>query len=82
LAATHLGPDFQQLHVNGVSGGVGELGVPKSQAAQRLHQHISEGRVRQAQLPAKVSHEARSANSSNCSPMRFSASPRAQYRSS
>ena len=31
-------------------------------------------------LAAMVAEEARSANSSNCSPMRFSASPRAQYR--
>ena len=33
-------------------------------------------------LAAMVADEARSANSSNCSPMRFSASPRAQYSSS
>ena len=47
---SHLRPELQQLEPNGRDGGIGELAVAQTDAAQGVDQHIGHGRERHAEL--------------------------------
>ena len=49
-AGAHLRPELQQLEANGRDGGIGELAVAQTDAAQGIDENIGHGRERHAQL--------------------------------
>ena len=69
-ACAHLSAELEELETNGLDRSVGELGMAQADTTQSVDQHID--------WLTSLPMMRRSANISNCSPMRFSASPRAQ----
>ena len=49
-AGAHLRTELQQLEANGRDGGIGELAVAQTDAAQGIDENIGHGRERHAQL--------------------------------
>src|SRR3984957_2040954 len=49
-AGTHLRPELEQLEANGRDGGIGELAVAQTDAAQGIDENIGHGRERHAEL--------------------------------
>ena len=49
-AGAHLRPELEQLEANGRDGGIGELAMAQTDAAQGIDENIGHGRERHAQL--------------------------------
>jgi hypothetical protein len=49
-AGTHLRPELEQLEPNGRDGGIGELAMAQTDAAQGIDENIGHGRERHTQL--------------------------------
>jgi len=78
-AGAHLGTQPEQLQADRLDRRIDKLRVPQGDPTQAVDQNMAmpESRSR-SWFAGIVADETRSANSSNYSPIRFSASPRAQ----